>query len=163
MDAVTVVLCSYHFPKCEKDNLFSNQICFDACLNMFNRCRTGSGATAVNISLAHFASIGDRCNFWGIYNPSAPDDKPYFNERAYKDANRMCTVASADTSFGCFAASSSVLVRNFSQQVLRGTPNPNPKPQNPDRKSQTLNPKSYTLPASLAWCANLWPTPDPRP
>ena len=115
---LVAVICSYHFPLCSKDNDQYPQICFSACLKMFESCSTGSGSTAANISLAHFASVGDRCNFWGVYNPNAPKDKPYFNERQWRDANRKCTWAQEDTSFGCFANHSRVLRHDPSRQVL---------------------------------------------
>ena len=116
LDSLTRILCSYHFPECEKDNAAYNQICFDACLDMFRQCSNQKS----NISLAHFASVGARCNFWGIYNPDpAQKEAPYYNKRAYQDGNKKCTWAKKESSFGCFSRDARVLVRNFVRERNR--------------------------------------------
>ena len=77
----------------------------------------------MNFTLAHFASVGSRCNFWGVYDQNLkPGYDAYTSERAYSDANRECTKADAEQSFGCFALGSRVMVRNFSVSGDQDTP-----------------------------------------
>jgi hypothetical protein len=83
----------------------------------------------VNFTLAHFASVGSRCNFWGVYDPNLkPGYDAYTNERAYSDANRACTKADTEQAFGCFALGSRVMVRNFSVSGDQDTPRDTVKP-----------------------------------
>ena len=37
-EALTKVICSYHFPLCEQDDKTYQQICFDTCMRMFIEC-----------------------------------------------------------------------------------------------------------------------------
>ena len=43
----------------------------------------------------------------------ANKNKTFEKTRAYRDANRQCTTAQRETSFGCFSTQSRVLVRNM--------------------------------------------------